>query len=124
MGRGLSVPSVRLLQVQAAAGWVLLWPILLAARNPAPGLAWSDVVGAGVVLAGMAGEATADRQLRAFRDNPANKGRIATAAPPHQAGAHAAVEAAARGRPQSLGDFEQFERPGIERQFGCRRPRH
>ena len=65
-----------LLQVQAAAGWVLMWPILLAARNPTPALAWSDLAGAGVVLAGMVGEATADRQLRAFRADLANQGRV------------------------------------------------
>ncbi|WP_454885049.1 DUF1295 domain-containing protein [Sphingomonas oryzagri] len=64
------------LQIQAAAAWLLALTIMLAARNPAPGLAWSDFAGAAVLIAAIAGEALADAQLRAFRAQPANGRRV------------------------------------------------
>ena len=55
------------LQIQAAAAWLLALTIMVAARNPAHGLVWSDLFGALVLFAAIAGEALADAQLRAFR---------------------------------------------------------
>lgn len=64
------------LQAQALAGALLCLAILVAARNPAPGLAWSDLV-AGLILAGgIAGESLADAQLSRFKADPANKGKV------------------------------------------------
>jgi steroid 5-alpha reductase family enzyme len=64
------------LQSQAAVGVVLAVSIALAAHNPNPGLRVQDMVGLGILLAAIAGEAIADRQLRAFKDNPQNRGKI------------------------------------------------
>jgi len=54
------------LQIQAVAGWPLLFSIHAAAADPAP-LGWHDALA--VVIAGLAiaGEALADLQLRRFR---------------------------------------------------------
>jgi len=67
------------LQVQAAAAWLLALTIMLAARNPAPGFAWSDAAGALLLIVAVAGEALADVQLRAFRQHPANRRRVCDA---------------------------------------------
>ncbi len=64
------------LQIQAAAAWLLTLSVLVAARNPAPAPAWSDVAGALLLIAAVAGEGVADAQLRAFRGNPANRRRV------------------------------------------------
>lgn len=54
------------LMIQAAAAWVLVVSIVLAARNPAP-LRLADALGVAWLVASVAGEAVADAQLRAFR---------------------------------------------------------
>ena len=43
---------------------------------PATGCGSADYLGALILLAGIAGEALADAQLKAFRADPANKGRV------------------------------------------------
>jgi steroid 5-alpha reductase family enzyme len=55
------------LQVQAAAAWLLVVAVSVAAHNPAPGLGAADLLGGVLVIAGLGGEAQADRQLRHFR---------------------------------------------------------
>lgn len=64
------------LQIQALAAFLLAFAVLLAARNPADGVRALDVIGAVILVAGVLGEAIADRQLRAFRADPANRGRV------------------------------------------------
>jgi len=64
------------LQIQALVALALALSIMLAAHNPAPGLRASDWIGVAVLIAAVAGESIADRQLAAFRDDPANKGRV------------------------------------------------
>jgi protein-S-isoprenylcysteine O-methyltransferase Ste14 len=64
------------LQIQAAAALLLAATIFLAARNPAPGLRWSDVAGIAVLLAAVIGEGLADAQLARFRGDPANGGKV------------------------------------------------
>ena len=59
------------LQLQAAAAAVLVLPILLAAHNRQGPLGLQDVLGAALLVAGVVGAGTADRQLAAFRANPA-----------------------------------------------------
>ena len=54
----------------------LVLSMLLAASNPVPALRVQDFVGALILVAGIVGEATADGQLRRFRADPANKGKI------------------------------------------------
>lgn len=67
------------LQIQSAAAWLLSISILAAARNPAPFPAWSDFAGALILALAVFGEATADAQLRRFRSDPSNAGRICEA---------------------------------------------
>jgi steroid 5-alpha reductase family enzyme len=63
------------LQIQAAAAALLAVSVLLAARNPRP-LSWFDVIALAVLLVAIVGEAVADRQLRRFRTDPANRGQV------------------------------------------------
>ena len=63
-------------QSQAAVSLLLAGTILIAARNPAPFPATGDVLAAAVFALGVLGEAVADYQLRRFKADPANRGRI------------------------------------------------
>jgi steroid 5-alpha reductase family enzyme len=65
------------LQVQALCGFVLALAVFIAAQNPAPGLRLLDGLGAALLLLSIAGEAVADRQLKAFVADPKNKGKVA-----------------------------------------------
>ena len=55
------------LQTQALFGVLLCLCIVLAARNPLPGLRLQDFLGLLVLLTGLAGEAVADHQMRRYR---------------------------------------------------------
>jgi steroid 5-alpha reductase family enzyme len=63
------------LQIQAAAAALLAVSMLLAAHNPRP-LSLLDFTALAVLLAAIAGEAAADRQLRRFRADPQHRGDI------------------------------------------------
>jgi steroid 5-alpha reductase family enzyme len=63
------------LEIQAACGLVLALAVMAAANNPAP-LGPFDILGVLVAVAAIVGEAVADRQLRAFTADPANKGKV------------------------------------------------
>ncbi len=65
-----------LCQKQALVSIPLALSMIIAAWNPAPGLHATDILGALVLMLGIAGEALADRQMRAFRSDPANRDRI------------------------------------------------
>ncbi len=56
----------RMLQMQALASIPLGMGIVLAAHGPAPSLGWGDLLGVLVFVAGLAGGAVADGQLRDF----------------------------------------------------------
>src|SRR3954462_5408668 len=64
------------LQNQGLGSIPLAFAIFVAAHVPGDGLRPADYVGALILLAGIAGEALADAQLKAFRSDPANKGRV------------------------------------------------
>ena len=64
------------LQSQAAVAILLVMAIALAAHNPAPGLRVQDSLGLAILVMAVAGEALADRQLRAFKQDPANRGQV------------------------------------------------
>ena len=64
------------LQNQALGSIPLAFAIFVAARFPLAGLRAQDYLGVLILFAGIAGEALADAQLKAFRSNPANKGRV------------------------------------------------
>jgi steroid 5-alpha reductase family enzyme len=65
-----------LAQKQALVSIPLALSIVLAAFNPLPHLRIQDWLGFLVLLIGIGGEAIADRQLRAFRADPANRNRV------------------------------------------------
>ncbi len=65
------------LQIQAAAGLVLMVPLIVAARNPAPFPSWSDWAGIAIMIIATAGETIADRQLRAFAARSPDRKAIA-----------------------------------------------
>ena len=67
------------LQVQAVAGLLLALAVFAAAHNPAPGLNAKDVLGAALFVGALAGAALADEQLRRFRADPANRGKVCDA---------------------------------------------
>jgi steroid 5-alpha reductase family enzyme len=64
------------LQNQALGTIPLAFAIFVAARFPSDALRLQDFLGAALLLVGIAGEALADAQLKAFRENPDNKGRV------------------------------------------------
>jgi len=65
------------LQIQALCAFVLAIAVFVAARNLAPGLRIIDWIGAALLLLSIAGEAIADRQLKAFVADKKNKGKVA-----------------------------------------------
>ncbi len=67
------------LQIQAAAAALLALSMMLAAHNPAPFPRALDIAGIVVLLIAVVGEGVADEQLRRFKKNPANKGRVCDA---------------------------------------------
>ncbi len=67
------------LQIQALAAVLLSLSMMLAAHDPAPFPRVLDIAGILVLVAAVVGEAVADAQLRRFRANPANKGKVCDA---------------------------------------------
>ena len=64
------------LQSQAAVGLILAVSVVLAARNARPSLGIADFLGFALLVGALAGEALSDWQLRRFKSDPANRGRI------------------------------------------------
>ena len=67
------------LQKQGLGSVPLVLAIFVAAHVPLSSLRPQDYLGVVILLAGIAGEALADAQLRRFRTDPANKGRVCDA---------------------------------------------
>ena len=64
------------LQVQAAAALPLALAAYFAASAPRAGIGPQDILGLAIFIAALAGETIADRQMAAFKADPANKGRV------------------------------------------------
>lgn len=64
------------LQLQAIVSLILAVAIGLAANRPDPDLGLADLLGLLIALGAIGGEGLADRQMRAFKADPANKGRV------------------------------------------------
>ncbi|MET0275077.1 MAG: DUF1295 domain-containing protein [Phenylobacterium sp.] len=62
---------------QAPATALLAVSVLVAAGRPEPGLDLRDAAGVALLVIALAGEALADAQMKRFRADPANKGKIA-----------------------------------------------
>ena len=75
-GANFASRSFWFLQIQAIAAMLLARAVGIAAHNPAPDLGLIDALGAGLILAGIAGEALADRQLRRFARAQAGEGLV------------------------------------------------
>ena len=67
------------LQSQAAVGLILAVSVALAAHNTRPTLGLQDFLGMALLVGALAGEAVSDWQLRRFKSDPANRGRICEA---------------------------------------------
>ena len=63
-------------QQQALSVLILGVPFLLITRNSAPHFQPLEIAGAVLWLIALLGESTADAQLKTFKKNPANKGRV------------------------------------------------
>jgi steroid 5-alpha reductase family enzyme len=64
------------LQNQGLASIPLVFSIFVAARFPSDTLRPQDLLGALILITGIAGEAMADAQLKRFRADPANSGQV------------------------------------------------
>jgi steroid 5-alpha reductase family enzyme len=64
------------LQIQAAAAFLLVLSIFVAAENPAPFPGLGDVVGAAILIVAVLGEGLADAQLTHFRADSRNRGGV------------------------------------------------
>jgi steroid 5-alpha reductase family enzyme len=67
------------LQNQGFGSIPLVFAIFVAARFPTQALRLQDYLGALILLVGISGEAWADAQLKQFRADPANQGRVCDA---------------------------------------------
>ncbi|KAK0330769.1 hypothetical protein LTR94_031537, partial [Friedmanniomyces endolithicus] len=67
------------LMLQAGAAAFLALSILVAARNPAPGLTFQDALATLVFGVALIGEGLADHQLKRFKTDPANRGKVCDA---------------------------------------------
>ena len=63
-------------QMQALSNVVLSIPFFVIALNPNPVISITEYIGAGLWLVSITGEAVADAQLKAFKSNTANKGKV------------------------------------------------
>lgn len=64
------------LQSQAAVGTILALSIVVAAHNPDPALRIQDLIGLATLMGAIVGEAIADRQLRVFKSNAADRNDV------------------------------------------------
>lgn len=75
-GAGFPAKMFGFLMLQAGAAAVLALSILVAARNPAPGLTLQDALACLVFLSALVGEGWADHQLAVFKSDPNNRGKV------------------------------------------------
>ncbi len=75
-GKNFQAKLAAFVLLQAPVGLVLAVCIMIAARNPRPGLGLTDLLGAGLSLLAIAGEGVADDQLCKFKADPSSHGKI------------------------------------------------
>ena len=73
---GLSWKFFVFFELQALLAVVLSIPFLLASMNSRPDLSWSEYIAVALWIVAVVGESSADRQLKRFRRDPENKGRV------------------------------------------------
>jgi steroid 5-alpha reductase family enzyme len=64
------------LMAQALVAALLVFCIMLAARNPIPHLGPADLAGVAVFFGAWAGETISDQQMHRFRGTPGNRGKV------------------------------------------------
>jgi steroid 5-alpha reductase family enzyme len=75
-GRAAQSKMFLFFEIQAFAGILLAITMLLAARNPTPGLQLSDLIGAAIFIVAVVGEGISDAQLSKFKFLAKNKNKI------------------------------------------------
>jgi steroid 5-alpha reductase family enzyme len=75
-GDGFQAKMFGFLMLQAGAAAFLTLSLMAAARNPTAGLTMQDGIAALVFISALIGEAVADRQLAAYKADPANRGGV------------------------------------------------
>jgi steroid 5-alpha reductase family enzyme len=75
-GRKFQRNMYGLLIVQAPVTAVLSLSILVAAREPYPGVRIADILGGLILIGSILGEGVADQQMKAFRADAKNKGQV------------------------------------------------
>ena len=75
---GARAPLYLFVFFQVQAIWAVMFsaPMLIAARNPRPGIVAGDLIGVLIAVVAIVGESLADRQLARFRSDPASRGRV------------------------------------------------
>ena len=67
---------LRFVLIQAPVSAILAMAALYAARQPDPAFGAQDGIGLAVAFGAIVGEATADRQMKRFKSDPANKAKV------------------------------------------------
>jgi len=75
-GEAYPVRMLGVVLAQAPAAALLALSVIAAVRRPDPGLDLRDLAAVLLFATAMAGEAVADAQLRAFKADPANRGKV------------------------------------------------
>ena len=75
-GKNAEVKMFGFFQLQALTNVILALPFFLIALNYNPELSAFEYAGAALWLISVLGESVADRQLKNFKKNPANKGKV------------------------------------------------
>jgi steroid 5-alpha reductase family enzyme len=75
-GGSVNLKFLGFFQFQALLNVVLALPMLFAVVNPAAQLHELEIIGCAVWLTGLVGESIADAQLKQFKRNMANKGKV------------------------------------------------
>lgn len=75
-GRRANLMMYLVFLFQGALITILSPPFLLVAANKDSGIGVAEILGASICLIATVGESIADEQLRKFKDNPENKGKV------------------------------------------------
>ncbi len=75
-GNKQNILMLRFYYFQAILALILSLPFALIMINTSSDISWIEWVGAGIWLIAVIGESTADQQLKNFKSNAANKGKI------------------------------------------------
>ncbi|MCA1796200.1 MAG: DUF1295 domain-containing protein, partial [Geobacteraceae bacterium] len=67
---------LQIFMLQGAVIYLVALPVILVMRNPGGSLGWLDLIGVLIWSLGFAYEVIGDWQLKQFKDDPENRGRI------------------------------------------------